>query len=511
MSPPLRVVVLGSGIAGLSTAWQLARLVSPARVKITVLEAADRSGGWIRSERIGGDAALFESGPRTLRPSGVAGWVTLEAVSSRCRANRGYRQAVSALGLTPEITWASKSSAPARNRFLYHRNCLRALPSSLRSLASTRDPFVWRLLAAAAREPFARRRDAGCADAGMDDDESVDAFVRRRFGAQVADNLVSAVVHGIYAGDSRNLSVRSVFPSLWSAERRRGSVVLGLFGPEDAETAERERRARQSVEDRDPDLARNASNSSMYAFANGLQVFSDRMVEDMKRMGVEVLLNTPCTDLELGGDDTIRVSTANTAVPELIADRVVSALPAWTLHDVLRCCPLPELERQMFPTVDVAVANFAFRGEPGRVLPVAGFGYLVPRPDMAQHDELGVIFDSCAMPAQDLSRAMTRLTVMMGGHAFESKFAGVDDERILERARKVVAVRLGIRERPAESRVRVLRRCIPQPAVGCRSRTHDLHLALVRRFRGKLSVVGASYNGVAVNDLVRAGRDLAER
>jgi len=37
------------------------------------------------------------------------------------------------------------------------------------------------------------------------------------------------MVHGIYAADSRNLSVRSAFPFLWEAEKRRGSVVGALF------------------------------------------------------------------------------------------------------------------------------------------------------------------------------------------------------------------------------------------------------------------------------------------
>ena len=43
--------------------------------------------------------------------------------------------------------------------------------------------------------------------------------------------MISAMIHGIYAGDSRKLSVRAVFPQLWEAEREFGSVILaGLFG-----------------------------------------------------------------------------------------------------------------------------------------------------------------------------------------------------------------------------------------------------------------------------------------
>ena len=39
-------------------------------------------------------------------------------------------------------------------------------------------------------------------------DESIHDFISRRFNSSVADNIVSAMVHGIYAGDSHKLSVK---------------------------------------------------------------------------------------------------------------------------------------------------------------------------------------------------------------------------------------------------------------------------------------------------------------
>lgn len=60
-------------------------------------------------------------------------------------------------------------------------------------------------------------------------DESVDSFISRRFGSALADNLASAFVHGIYAGDINQLSVCSIFPKLWFLEAMNGSVVKGLW------------------------------------------------------------------------------------------------------------------------------------------------------------------------------------------------------------------------------------------------------------------------------------------
>lgn len=51
-------------------------------------------------------------------------------------------------------------------------------------------------------------------------DESVWSFVSRRWGREVADNLVSPILHGLYAGDLYSLSVKATMPSLWELEKR---------------------------------------------------------------------------------------------------------------------------------------------------------------------------------------------------------------------------------------------------------------------------------------------------
>ena len=45
-------------------------------------------------------------------------------------------------------------------------------------------------------------------------DESVDEFLTRHFGIDFAQLFGSALIHGIYAADTRMLSVRATFPVL---------------------------------------------------------------------------------------------------------------------------------------------------------------------------------------------------------------------------------------------------------------------------------------------------------
>lgn len=127
-----------------------------------------------------------------------------------------------------------KSAPAAKNRFLYIPGSqgIHRIPSSplevISSLWSPNAHLSRILLSALLQEPLKRRNRPL-----QTDDESVDNFFTRRFGAEFARVFGSALVHGIYAADPQRLSLRATFPSLWDAEERgRGSVLLGsLWAP----------------------------------------------------------------------------------------------------------------------------------------------------------------------------------------------------------------------------------------------------------------------------------------
>lgn len=73
-----RFLILGGGISGLSAAYRLLQKVSNAR-DITVVEKTSRLGGWIQSKCYE-DGAVFELGPRGLRPASLSGRSSLELV-----------------------------------------------------------------------------------------------------------------------------------------------------------------------------------------------------------------------------------------------------------------------------------------------------------------------------------------------------------------------------------------------------------------------------------------------
>ncbi|KAI5481922.1 protoporphyrinogen oxidase [Pseudohyphozyma bogoriensis] len=215
--PKTTLAIIGSGLSGLSSAHYFLAALSPeARrsTRVIILDRATRTGGWCNSVSLpmddGEEAVVFETGPRSIRPVGLPGWLTISLAH--------------ALSLTSSILTVPKSHPSAHNRFLLPSTSSYPLklPSSLLSALTT--PFILRLVPRILLEPFIPRSPRHALPSGGD--ESIDAFFSRRFGAKLGEELASAMVHGIYSGDSRRLSIRACFPGLWEAEREWGFGYL---------------------------------------------------------------------------------------------------------------------------------------------------------------------------------------------------------------------------------------------------------------------------------------------
>lgn len=74
-----KFAILGGGISGLAAAYHLLDKVKDPS-NITVLESSERVGGWMQSCSTE-NGAVFELGPRSIRPAGNAGRATLKIVS----------------------------------------------------------------------------------------------------------------------------------------------------------------------------------------------------------------------------------------------------------------------------------------------------------------------------------------------------------------------------------------------------------------------------------------------
>ena len=192
------VVIVGGGIAGLSAAFELRKR----GVSFVVLERAARTGGVIFSERVG--EFLVDGGPDailTQKPEGIA----------LCEE----------LGIANRLV----PTKPPRLAFIQRGGRLHPLPaSSVLGVPTRIGPFLrtglfsWAGKLRMGAEVFVPPRRDGA-------DESIGAFMRRRFGDEAVTYLAEPLLAGIHAGDVERLSIRALFPKFVDTERAHGSLL----------------------------------------------------------------------------------------------------------------------------------------------------------------------------------------------------------------------------------------------------------------------------------------------
>ncbi|KAG8507777.1 Protoporphyrinogen oxidase [Galemys pyrenaicus] len=416
---------------------------------------------------------------------------------------------VSELGLDSEVLPVRGDHPAARNRFLYVGGALHALPSGLRGLLRPSPPFSKPLFWAGLKELTTPR--------GKDPDETVHSFAQRRLGPEVtlpsspkplfltshrappyiyplrnspgngirplspsltlkvASLAMDSLCRGVFAGNSRELSIRSCFPSLFQAEQTHRSILLGLLLGAGQHPQPDSALIRQA----------QAERWSQWSLRGGLETLPQALETHLTSRGVSVLRGQPVCGLSLqaGGrwkverpQECTELCVKYSSLPKcfnsvslegssLEADHVISALPASVLSKLLPAEAAPLAQAlSTITAVSVAVVNLQYRGAR---LPVQGFGHLVPSSE--DPGVLGIVYDSVAFPEQDGSPPGLRVTVSEGSFAWWGLFKG----------------------------------CL------CPHRESATQFLAAQRL--PLTLAGASYEGVAVNDCIESGRQAAVR
>ena len=458
MSLP-RVVVVGGGITGLAAAHYLLRIAQdgPCGFEVVVLEAEARAGGKLRTERC--DGFLVEAGPDSFltgkpaacelcRELGIA-----EALIPQQEPRAAY---VARRGRLVPIPPGMRLVHPARP-CAFLRSPLLSLPGRIRALA----------------HPLVRASRSG--------DESVGAFVQRRYGAELLRVLGEPLLAGIHLADPWRLSLEATFPAL------RASV----------------RRARPGAPA--PEGLAHLRGSPFASLEGGVQQLVDAL---RTRLDGCLEVAAPVTSIvpEAGG---YRVHLRCGGRDPLSAAAVVVTTPAAAAANLVRTAN-PGLAELLAgaEAASSAIVTLGYR-DPRVALPLAGSGFLVPR------DENGRLLACTWSSAKWAGRAPAGGVLLRGflGGWRHPELLDLGDGELIALLQDELSVTLGgsfaRSVQPAVSRVHRWPAGTPLYRVG-----HADWLARVRSACAAspgLWLAGAPYDGAGIPDCVRQARETAAR
>ena len=460
----MKLVVVGGGITGLAAAHravEIARERAQA-VDLTLLEAGDRLGGTIATERR--DGFLVERGADSFlseKPWALALCRRLGMEERLVRTDDRFRRTF--------VVWGGK---------------LHPLPEGFQLLAPTRmGPFLssglftWPGKLRMALDLVLPR--------GGEADESLGAFVRRRLGREALERVAQPLVAGIYTADPADLSLTATMPRFAELERRERSVILAMW-----------RAARRA-----PAEAAGASGARWSLFvtlAHGMEelirALADRLPAGAVRLGERV---TDVTRVDARWRVTTRGGDA------LDADGVILATEAYQSARMIRYLdPSLALLLEGIPYASSATVTLAYRRAAiGHALD--GFGFVVPEAE--GRPIIACTFSSVKYPGR-APDGHALLRVFLGG-ALHEAVVEQDDERLAEIAREEIRGLLRIDEAPLWSRTARYPKAMPQYHVGHLARVDAIELGLARH--PGLALAGGAYRGVGIADCVRSGEDAA--
>jgi oxygen-dependent protoporphyrinogen oxidase len=328
--------------------------------------------------------------------------------------------------------------------------------------------FSWTGKLRMARELFvAARRDEA--------DESIGAFMTRRFGTEATIYLAEPLLAGIHAGDVDRLSVRALFPRLVDAERKHGSLL-------------------RAFRIRSPQSATHNSDGAFKSLPGGLSEMVEALVTALGEQHVR--LGTGVDAITGRGPFVVR-SAGGDAIE---ARAVVLATPAYATSALLRDrdAEIAQLAGEI-PYASAATVALGFERRDVRHA-LVGSGFVVPR---VEHTGiLAASWLSSKWPHRaPEDRVLMRTFV---GGARDPRALERSDAELVQLSLAALRPLLGIARDPLLARVYRWERGNAQHEVGHLDRMAAIDRALARH--PGLFITGSGFRGVGIPDCVADGR-----
>jgi protoporphyrinogen/coproporphyrinogen III oxidase len=437
------VCVIGGGIAGLVSAYTLAR--EEPELNVVVCESSDRLGGLVRTDSIEGVPI----------EAGADSFLTRDSIIVELCRELGLDGDLVAPAVFGGSVWVDGRLVELPSGFVL------GMPASSRAALRARVLTVPGRLRAALEPLLPGPR--------VDADESVGHLVRRRFGSEVLERVVDPLLAGTRAGRVDEMSVEAALPAVWSATRGRRSVARALGN-----------------------APAPPGPPPFMTIKGGL----GRLVDALSAACEHVELRTGALVASIAeGDAGFRVETSTSAVD---CSAVIAALPAFESARLLAGAR-PEAATLLGSIEHASVATVVLVYPPGAGSPPAGTsGLLVPSSE-------GKTMSACTWYSTKWPEARPSdgglVLRCFVGRAGANPAIELGDDELIAQVSSEVAAAIGLSLPHRSARITRWHQALPQYTVGHAGRVTEIERLLAQR--PGIWVTGGSYRGSGLPDTVR--------
>ncbi|MGG3671974.1 protoporphyrinogen oxidase [Bacillus nitratireducens] len=453
-----KVVIVGGGITGLSTAYYLQKEIREKNLPIDTLliEASGKLGGKIQT--VQKDGFTIERGP-----------------DSFLARKESAAKLVKELGLGDELV-----NNKAGQSFILVNNRLHKMPSgSMMGIPTQITPFLFSGLFS----PIGKLRagfDLLMPRSKLVSDQSLGQFFRHRLGNEVVENLIEPLLSGIYAGDIDEMSLMSTFPQIYQIEQEHRSISLGMrtLAPKQ-EKAEVKKGIFKTVK------------TGLESIVESLEV---KIPNDMVIKGTRIEKVA-----KLGDGYTIILSNGK----EMEADAIVVAAP----HKVLPSMFAQYKQFRFFRNIpSTSVANVALAFPKSAIQrDIDGTGFVVSR--NSDYTITACTWTHKKWP-HTTPEGKTLLRCYVGRPGDEAIVEQTDEE-IVQLVLEDLQKTMDIAEDPEFTIVSRWKEAMPQYTVGHKDRMKKLTTFMESELPG-VYLAGSSYAGAGLPDCIEQGERAAK-
>ena len=468
-----RIIVIGSGVAGLGAALKVRRAAAEGHdVDVLVIERDDRVGGKIAGETVATEYGDF------LVDGGPDCFVTMKPAVMRIAKLTG-------------IAGDKLPSDESRKKTLIlKKGRLYAMPDGVMQFAPTKfwpfattGLFSWPGKLRAGMDLFVPKKRV---PEGELNDETLGHFIRRRMGNEILDRLAEPLVGGVHGSDPDMMSLAATFPNLLEMEQKYGTMIRGFLA---------QRRAAEEMRRKYPPDPKNP-RTFFTSFTGGMHELTTAMADavgrERMRLGTEVASLT-----RTGGGWSVALSDGTVED----ADAVIVATEGWAAEPLMR-----PLDAQIadalaeIPASTSATVSIGFRATDIDI-DLNAFGVLCPQVENVAL--LAATYSSTKWPGR-APEGCVLFRGFAGGPRNQKVVEGSPEEItdvVLGQLRTIL--KLGTKAEPIFTRAYKWHLGMPQYTTG-----HLGRVELIERRAAEtpgLALAGGSYRGVGIPNCIESG------